>query len=120
MEGSDPGPPYGGRPRSADDSVTGDNISRELSAGEAQTGENDCTLDVALAPRQDDEQLGEAAYAALEEDFKQVLQSLPQDADLGVFRQQYEKLYEALRRSHESEVSLLNRSAGSQHPARAF
>ncbi|PHJ16679.1 flagellar associated protein [Cystoisospora suis] len=109
MEANDTDPAHRRRPSSPENSVTGATASRQLSAEEAPNEESDCALDLTLASPQDEKQLGEAAYAALEEDFKKVLQSLPQDADLGIFRQQYEKLYEALKRSHESEVSLLNR-----------
>lgn len=111
MEANDADPAHRGPPSSPEHSVTGATASRQLSGEEVPNEESDCTLDLTPASPQDEKQLGEAAYAALEEDFKKVLQSLPQDADLGIFRQQYEKLYEALKRSHESEVSLLNRLA---------
>ncbi|OXB71696.1 UNVERIFIED_CONTAM: hypothetical protein H355_008749 [Colinus virginianus] len=50
-----------------------------------------------------------ACYRALEEDFREVLRNIPRDDALEPFRQQYEKLYGALLKSHASEWSLLKR-----------
>ncbi|CBZ52601.1 hypothetical protein NCLIV_023900 [Neospora caninum Liverpool] len=58
---------------------------------------------------QEDGPLGRAAYVALEESFDQTLKDLPDDPNLNGFRRQYEKLLGALKRSHESEMSLLAR-----------
>ncbi|PFH37666.1 flagellar associated protein [Besnoitia besnoiti] len=58
---------------------------------------------------QEDGVLGPAPYSALEENFEQTLSELPKDPHLEPFRRQYEKLLGALKRSHESELTLLAR-----------
>ncbi|EPT29809.1 flagellar associated protein [Toxoplasma gondii ME49] len=73
---------------------------------ETDAGQETC---VAVWASPEDGSLGPAAYVALEETFDQTLKDLPDDPSLDAFRRQYEQLLSALKRSHESELSLLAR-----------
>ena len=53
--------------------------------------------------------IAEDAFEALERDFQDVLQELMGDKSLEKFRLEYEKLHQALRKSHESEKKLVNK-----------
>jgi len=63
----------------------------------------------------DDPALGEdasfesSAFESLERDFQQVLTELVGDKSLERFRQEYEKLHRALKKSHESEKRLIKK-----------
>ncbi len=64
--------------------------------------------------QQEDEQLNldeeeAAAFESLEQDFQEVLQELFADKSLEHFRLEYEKLYRAVRKSHESEKRLIKK-----------
>jgi len=50
-----------------------------------------------------------SAFEALERDFQEVLTELVGDQSLERFRQEYEKLHRALRKSHESEKRLIKK-----------
>jgi len=50
-----------------------------------------------------------SAFEALERDFQEILQELVGDKSLEHFRQEYEKLHRALKKSHESEKHLIKR-----------
>ena len=50
-----------------------------------------------------------SAFEALEKDFQEILQELVGDKSLEHFRQQYEKLHRALKKSHESEKHLIKK-----------
>ena len=50
-----------------------------------------------------------SAFEALERDFQQVLNELVGDKSLERFRQEYEKLHKALKKSHESEKRLIKK-----------
>ena len=47
------------------------------------------------------------AFEALEKDFQEVLQELVGDKSLEKFRTEYEKLHQALNKSHEQEKRLI-------------
>ena len=49
------------------------------------------------------------AFETLERDFQEVLTELVGDKSLERFRQEYEKLHRALRKSHESEKRLMKK-----------
>ena len=49
------------------------------------------------------------AFEALEAQFNEVFAQLMGDTSLDKFRQEYEKLYRALTKSHESEKRLIRR-----------
>jgi hypothetical protein len=49
------------------------------------------------------------AFESFEKDFNEVLAQLVGDTSLDKFRQEYEKLYRALQKSHESEKRLIRR-----------
>ena len=49
------------------------------------------------------------AFEAFEKEFNEVLAQLVGDTSLDRFRQEYEKLYRALQKSHESEKRLIRR-----------
>ncbi|TNJ27220.1 Coiled-coil protein [Giardia muris] len=53
--------------------------------------------------------IDEAAFAAIERDFHEVLAELVSDSSLDLFRTEYEKLHTALRKSHENEKMLVQR-----------
>ena len=53
--------------------------------------------------------IAEDAFEALEKDFQDVLQELMGDKSLEKFRLEYEKLHQALRKSHESEKKLVTK-----------
>merc|ERR1719482_1660775 len=57
----------------------------------------------------DDEAYESSAFDALERDFQEVLQELVGDKSLERFRQEYEKLHRALKKSHESEKRLIKK-----------
>mmetsp|Transcript_31244 Transcript_31244/g.67252 ORF Transcript_31244/g.67252 Transcript_31244/m.67252 type:complete len:845 (-) Transcript_31244:67-2601(-) len=50
-----------------------------------------------------------SAFEALERDFQEILQELVGDKSLEHFRQEYEKLHRALKKSHESEKHLIKK-----------
>ena len=50
-----------------------------------------------------------SAFDALEHDFQEVLQELVGDKSLERFRQEYDKLHRALKKSHESEKRLIKK-----------
>jgi chromosome segregation ATPase len=50
-----------------------------------------------------------SAFEALEKDFQEILQELVGDKSLEHFRQEYEKLHRALKKSHESEKHLIKK-----------
>jgi hypothetical protein len=50
-----------------------------------------------------------SAFESFEKDFNEVLAQLVGDTSLERFRQEYEKLYRALQKSHESEKRLIRR-----------
>eukprot|EP00928_Gymnodinium_smaydae_P081129 TRINITY_DN646_c0_g3_i3.p1 TRINITY_DN646_c0_g3~~TRINITY_DN646_c0_g3_i3.p1 ORF type:complete len:319 (+),score=110.49 TRINITY_DN646_c0_g3_i3:144-1100(+) len=50
-----------------------------------------------------------SAFEQLEKDFQEILQELVGDKSLEHFRQEYEKLHKALKKSHESEKSLIKK-----------
>ena len=50
-----------------------------------------------------------SAFESLERDFQQVLTELVGDKSLERFRQEYEKLHRALKKSHESETRLIKK-----------
>mmetsp|Transcript_87719 Transcript_87719/g.246441 ORF Transcript_87719/g.246441 Transcript_87719/m.246441 type:complete len:868 (-) Transcript_87719:149-2752(-) len=50
-----------------------------------------------------------SAFEALERDFQEILQELVGDRSLEHFRQEYEKLHRALKKSHESEKGLIKK-----------
>jgi predicted RNase H-like nuclease (RuvC/YqgF family) len=50
-----------------------------------------------------------SAFEALERDFQEILQELVSDKSLEHFRQEYEKLHRALKKSHESEKHLIKK-----------
>merc|ERR1719473_2319287 len=50
-----------------------------------------------------------SAFEALERDFQEILQELVGDKSLEHFRQEYEKLHRALKKSHESEKRLIKK-----------
>jgi TRAP-type mannitol/chloroaromatic compound transport system substrate-binding protein len=49
------------------------------------------------------------AFESLERDFQQVLSELVGDKSLDRFRQEYEKLHRALKKSHENEKRLIKK-----------
>merc|ERR1719407_29912 len=49
------------------------------------------------------------AFESLENDFQEVLQELVGDKSLERFRQEYDKLHRALKKSHESEKRLIKK-----------
>ncbi|DBB05834.1 hypothetical protein WJX82_007880 [Trebouxia sp. C0006] len=49
---------------------------------------------------------GDAAYDVLEKDFQEVLLELQRDKSLERFRAEYEKLFKAVRKSHDNETRL--------------
>lgn len=53
--------------------------------------------------------IDDAAFAAIERDFHEVLAELVGDSSLDLFRTEYEKLHTALRKSHENEKLLVQR-----------
>ena len=53
--------------------------------------------------------IAEDAFEALEQDFQDVLQELMGDKNLEKFRLEYEKLHQALRKSHDSEKKLVTK-----------
>merc|ERR1719393_898115 len=57
----------------------------------------------------DDTTFESSAFEALERDFQQVLTELVGDKSLEKFRQEYEKLHRALKKSHESEKRLIKK-----------
>ena len=56
-----------------------------------------------------DEAFETSAFESLERDFQQVLTELVGDKSLERFRQEYEKLHRALKKSHESEKRLIKK-----------
>lgn len=50
------------------------------------------------------------AFETLERDFQNVLQELVQDKSLEHFRVEYEKLYKAVCKSHDSEKKLIKKA----------
>ena len=62
-------------------------------------------------PQPGDEQASfeTTAFESLERDFQQVLTELVGDKSLERFRQEYEKLHRALKKSHESEKRLVKK-----------
>merc|ERR1719253_2398405 len=50
-----------------------------------------------------------SAFEALERDFQEILQELVGDKSLERFRQEYEKLHRALKKSHDSEKRLIKK-----------
>jgi len=50
-----------------------------------------------------------SAFEALERDFQEILQELVGDKSLEHFRQEYEKLHKALKKSHDSEKHLIKK-----------
>jgi len=50
-----------------------------------------------------------SAFEALERDFQEILQELVGDKSLEHFRQEYEKLHRALKKSHDSEKHLIKK-----------
>eukprot|EP00929_Paragymnodinium_shiwhaense_P006828 TRINITY_DN110793_c0_g1_i1.p1 TRINITY_DN110793_c0_g1~~TRINITY_DN110793_c0_g1_i1.p1 ORF type:complete len:868 (+),score=396.96 TRINITY_DN110793_c0_g1_i1:155-2758(+) len=59
--------------------------------------------------KKDDGDFESSAFEALERDFQEILQELVGDKSLEHFRQEYEKLHRALKKSHESEKSLIKK-----------
>jgi len=59
--------------------------------------------------KKDDGDFEASAFEALERDFQEILQELVGDKSLEHFRQEYEKLHRALKKSHESEKSLIKK-----------
>jgi len=49
------------------------------------------------------------AFATLEEEIKKVIQELSEDANMERFRREFEKLYQALKSSHEREATHLKK-----------
>ncbi|XP_048747175.1 cilia- and flagella-associated protein 58-like [Ostrea edulis] len=54
--------------------------------------------------------MDDSAFESLEKDFKEVLEQLKGDKTLDKFRQEYEKLHKALKKSHESEKRLMQKT----------
>ncbi|KAK3094779.1 hypothetical protein FSP39_006145 [Pinctada imbricata] len=54
--------------------------------------------------------MDDSAFESLEKDFKEVLEQLKGDRSLDKFRQEYEKLHKALKKSHESEKRLMQKT----------
>eukprot|EP00927_Polykrikos_kofoidii_P086832 TRINITY_DN9844_c0_g1_i2.p1 TRINITY_DN9844_c0_g1~~TRINITY_DN9844_c0_g1_i2.p1 ORF type:complete len:866 (-),score=241.92 TRINITY_DN9844_c0_g1_i2:1599-4196(-) len=59
--------------------------------------------------KKDDGDFEASAFEALERDFQEILQELVGDKSLEHFRHEYEKLHKALKKSHESEKSLIKK-----------
>ena len=70
-----------------------------------------CRLPCVSQPGTSDADLGfeNSAFESLERDFQQVLTELVGDKSLERFRQEYEKLHRALKKSHESEKRLIKK-----------
>uniref|UniRef100_A0A383VEV0 Cilia- and flagella-associated protein 58 central coiled coil domain-containing protein n=1 Tax=Tetradesmus obliquus TaxID=3088 RepID=A0A383VEV0_TETOB len=67
-------------------------------------------VQAALRASQEASKLGDSkAYDALEGDFQEVLQELASDKGLERFRIEYEKLYRALKKSHDNEKRLVKK-----------
>ena len=63
----------------------------------------------AKQPRDEQASFETSAFESLERDFQQVLTELVGDKSLERFRQEYEKLHRALKKSHESEKRLIKK-----------
>lgn len=63
----------------------------------------------AAAPDSIFEEEEAVAFEALEKDFQDVLQELVADKSLEHFRQEYDKLHRAVKKSHESEKRLIKK-----------
>lgn len=61
------------------------------------------------ADRENEGDFDATAFEALERDFQEILQELVGDKSLEHFRQEYDKLHRALKKSHESEKHLIKK-----------